>query len=357
VRNHESRHEPSPGVRGPIRSARGVPLAGCTTLACAAVLLVTGGLLLLVSCSDSPSEPSSCTGTETREQAIPEGAVKMTPETDLHPPVVNSAEFDDAVPVPGPINTAGAEDAPVISRDGERFFIFFTPDAQVPPEEQLLDCVTGIWWSERDGRGWTEPVRAWLSDDLSLDGPMCEQDGTLWFASFRLGGYKEGDIYTATFDGTEWHWQNAGQLLNSDYQIGECYLTAYGDTMVYARDSAFGIYGQYDLWESYRVHAGWSEPANLGPVVNSSTYDGWPYLSPDGNELWFTRSVSDLGYPGTSIYRTVRTARGWSEPEEMVSSYAGDAAMDPDGSLYFTHHYVDEAGEIIEADIYVCHRQ
>jgi len=327
-------------------------------LAAAGPLALTVFLLgfTLAGCETTPTEPS-CSGHETRAEAIPVDAVKQTPETDLYPVVVSSWEFEDAIPLPGPVNTAGSEDACVISRDGSTMFIFFTPDSSVPAEEQLFDCVTGIWWCERDGRGWAEPERAYLSDDLSLDGPMAEHDGTLWFASYRTGGYREADLYTATLGGSSWSWQNAGAQLNRDYEIGECYLTAHGDTMVYARAASHGIYGEYDLWESYRDGGGWTEPLNLGPTVNTSTYDGWPYLSANGNELWYTSFGSGLGYPGPAIYRTVRTPRGWTEPEEIVSHYVGDAAMDPDGNLYFTHHYIDEGGATIETDIYVCYRR
>ena len=320
----------------------------------AAVIFTT--FFLLLGCETTPSEPS-CTGGETRAGAIPEDAVKQTPDTDLYPPVMHAEEYGDPIPLPGPVNTAGSEDACVISRDGRTMYIFFTPDSRVPAEEQLFDCVTGIWWCTRSGGIWEEPARAFLSDDLALDGPMCEQDGTLWFASYRPGGYKEGDMYTATWNGSSWNWQNAGAQLNRDFEIGEVYLTAHGDTMVYQRDVEHGTFGQYDLWESYRDNGGWTEPLNLGPTVNTTTYDGWPYLSPNGNELWYTSFVSELGYPGPCIYRTLRTDRGWTEPEEMVSHYVGDPAMDPDGNLYFTHHYINDGGTTIETDIYVCYRR
>ena len=87
--------------------------------------------VLLVGCETTPTEPS-CTGSETRAAAIPADAVKQTPETDPYPPVMHSVEWSDPVPVPGPVNTAGVEDAPVISRDGNTMFLFFTPDASVP---------------------------------------------------------------------------------------------------------------------------------------------------------------------------------------------------------------------------------
>ncbi|NYZ77283.1 hypothetical protein H0O02_03130, partial [Candidatus Micrarchaeota archaeon] len=53
-----------------------------------------------------------------REEAIPEDAVKITPETDKIPPELHSDEFEAPVPMSGPINTAGAEDGPFMMPDG-----------------------------------------------------------------------------------------------------------------------------------------------------------------------------------------------------------------------------------------------
>jgi hypothetical protein len=74
---------------------------------------------------------------------IPAAAVKMSPATDEHPPVLLSDEFEDPLPVPGAVNTAGAEDSPFIPPDGGTLFFFFTPDVTVPVEKQLLDGATG----------------------------------------------------------------------------------------------------------------------------------------------------------------------------------------------------------------------
>ncbi len=60
-------------------------------------------LLFLISCA-APVEIS-------RESKIPAQAVKITPEADVSPPVSKSAEYENPVPLPAPINTAGAEDS------------------------------------------------------------------------------------------------------------------------------------------------------------------------------------------------------------------------------------------------------
>ncbi len=320
----------------------------------AALLLLSSFALPLAGCSNpSESEPPPVTG---REESIPEDAVKMTTQSDLYPPVLHSDEWEDPVPMPGPVNTAGAEDAPVISDDGEIFLFFFTPDVEVPPEQQILDGVTGIWWCVRDGSGWSEPARVLLHDDISLDGPLCFRDSLLWFASFRVGNYRtDGDIYTARFDGGRWSdWRNAGSLLNDTYNIGELYATAGGDTVFFHGPSQEdGL----DLWQCGKNGESWSEPAGLGPPVNSGQDEGWPWVSPDGREIWFTR-WSALGYPGPSLFRSTRGPGGsWSEPEEILSSFAGDPALDGEGNIYFTHHFFDQEMQMIEADIYVARRK
>jgi hypothetical protein len=46
-----------------------------------------------------------------------------------------------------------------------------------------------------------------------------------------------------------------------------------------------------------------------------------------------------------------------SEPEEIISNFAGDPGLDDEGNIYFTHHFFNEAMERIEADIYVAYRK
>lgn len=322
---------------------------------------VATGLLIAwacCSCCLDASEPG--VGEEpTREGSIPEGAVKMTPELDVWPPVTHSSEWDQPVPVEGPVNTAGAEDAPVITPDGKTLIFFFTPDVSVPPEKQLLDGVTGVWWCTRSGSTWNEPERAVLCDDgeLALDGPFCIAGNTLWFCSARLGVYRELDIYTAELDNGAWsNWMNAGYQLNVEYGVGELYTTADGMIMYYDSDRDGG-YGDKDIWETIKVEGEWTEPVNLGSTINTDIDEGWLYVTPDGSELWFTR-WSGLGYVGPAIFRSIKSEDGtWSEPEEIISNSAGDPALDAEGNIYFTHHYFTEDMEMIEADFYVAYRR
>ena len=84
-------------------------------------------------------QPDEPTPQKTREESIPENAVKMTPETDRYPPVLHSAEWDDPIPLGIPVNTAGGEDSPFIPIDRDELYFFFTPDVNIPVEQQVHD--------------------------------------------------------------------------------------------------------------------------------------------------------------------------------------------------------------------------
>lgn len=290
-----------------------------------------------------------------RLSAIPTTAVKMTPDSDPFRPVVHSDEWSDPVPMSGPFNTAGAEDSPFITPNGTWFFFFFTPDVSVPVEKQLIDGVTGIWWSQKIDGAWTEPEKIILHDDVSLDGAEFVQGDTMWFASVRAGNYGEIDVYTAKYDDGEWgSVENAGTQLNVDYDIGEFHITSDGQTMFFHTGN-LSAGGNMDLWTTSRTMSGWSTPEKV-PGLSTDRMEGYPFLTEDGSELWFT-GWSTLGYQGPAIFRCLKVGDAWSEPVEILSNFAGECTIDSAGNIYFVHHYFDENMTMIEADIYVAYSQ
>ena len=290
-----------------------------------------------------------------RLESIPPTAYKMTPAEDAWPSTV-SAGLGQPQPLPFPINTAGAEDSPFITLDDHTLYFFFTPDVHIPAEKQLLDGVTGIWMSQRVGESWEEPQRVLLSKpgELALDGCEFVLKDWMTFCSVRAGNLREIDLYTAVRKNNVWtDVQDWGKQINLDYQVGEMHITADGQTMVFASKRAGGL-GGFDLWTSAKTDNGWNEPANLGAPVNTAGDENRPYLSPDGQTLWFD-SNSRKGFPGPAIFRSSRRPDGiWSEPEEIISQFAGEPSLSADGhTLYFVHHYFSaDMKQMIEADIY-----
>ncbi|MBN1539587.1 MAG: PD40 domain-containing protein [Candidatus Thermoplasmatota archaeon] len=314
-------------------------------LSMASVLLLTA-LTMMTGCLED--EPESYPDI-TRYEKIPVGSTKMTPETDIHPPILRSDEFEDPVPVPGPVNTEGGEDSPFILPDGNTFYFFFTPDVSVPAEKQVLDDVTGIYVSHRVNGTWSEPERVWLQDPgkLALDGAHTIVGNRMWFASAREG-YTGLHWFTADMIGGEWkNWKHAGDRL-TELEVGELHVVG---NDLYFHSGRAGGKGQYDIWVMSRDGDDWTEPVNL-ENLNTDQNEGWPYLTPDGKEIWFTRT-----YKGTPSIWTSELVNGtWQEPVLVLEMFAGEPTLDDEGNLYFVHHYFED-DVMIEADIYVCYRK
>jgi hypothetical protein len=285
-----------------------------------------------------------------RESKIPEDALKISPEKDLAPPKLHSAEFEQPLPLPYPINTPGWEDSPFITPDGKTLYFWFTPSADIPPEKQLLDGVTGIYVSKKEDDGWSKAERVILSDNAALDGCVFVLGDEMWFCSARPGNYRDVDIYTAEFKDGRWqNWRNAGKKLNVDYEVGELHITADGREL-YFHSKREGGKGGYDIWVTRKVNGEWQEPENV-EAVNTPEDERLPFITQDGSELWFTRT-----YQGTpAIFRSKKINGTWQEPELVVSNYSGEPTLDAQGNLYFVHFLLD--GKRMEADIYVAKRR
>ena len=313
------------------------------TLTALAILLVC---VILSGCADTGSPVPI-----DRQDAIPADAVKFTPEMDAFPPALHSSAFDPPVPLPPAVNTAGAEDSPFITPDGETLYFFFTPDPGVPPETQLLDGVTGIYASRNENGAYAPARRVLLQDRgrLALDGCPFLHGNTLWFCSAREG-YTGVNLFTAERQGSEWvNWQYTGDLLRS-FEVGELHLSPDGKEL-YFHSSRDGGKGGLDLWVTRLESGVWQAPVNLAGV-NTRENEGWPCIAPDGSELWFTRTYQ--GSP--AIFRAMKEVEGWGEPELILSSFAAEPALDAQGNLYFAHHYFRDGG-LVEADIYLARKR
>lgn len=300
-----------------------------------------------------PRETPETPELPTRESVIPAGAVKMTPDADIHPPILHSDEWNQPVPLAEAVNTAGGEDSPFVLPDGNTLYFFFTPNVTVPAEKQVLDGVTGIYVSTRQNGAWNTAERVILQDagKLALDGAEFVQGDLMWFASAREG-YTGVNLFTAQRIGGKWtNWQYVGDKLMKDYQVGEMHITADGNTM-YFHSTRAGGKGGLDIWTTRNVGGEWQTPENVA-AVNSAENEGWPFISQDGNELWFTRTY--LGSP--AVYRSTKLNGVWQEPQLILSQFAGEPTLDNEGNLYFVHHFFNEAGEMVEADIYVAYKK
>jgi len=107
---------------------------------------------------------------------------------------------------------------------------------------------------------------------------------------------------------------------NKEYSVCHPSLSRDGKTLYFASDMPGG-YGGLDIYMCTREIGGpWSVPVNLGPKVNTSGDEAFPFIADDG-VLYFA-SDGHVGLGGLDVYSTTMVKTGnkiatWTEPENL----------------------------------------
>lgn len=114
----------------------------------------------------------------------------------------------------------------------------------------------------------------------------------------------------------------------------------------------------YDIWYVVRTDAGWSEPVNLGPPINSDAHEFYPSLTKDGTMYFQSRREGGIG--ASDIYRAMLVDGKYAEAELLPESInspgsEGDAFIAPDESYIIVSTRREEEN-IGQSDLYLSFR-
>lgn len=115
-----------------------------------------------------------------------------------------------------------------------------------------------------------------------------------------------------------WEWsapRNLGPCINSAEKDEHVTFTPDGKTMVFASKRKGG-FGAYDLYVSRSEGGVWLKSEPLPRPVNTKKDEFDPFITPDGNKLFFA-SNRDNGdyYWDCDIYVSSRSGKDWDEPK------------------------------------------
>ncbi len=170
------------------------------------------------------------------------------------------------------------------------------------------------------------PVKDYVFTPLNL-GDSINSAALEYFPSFTIDGRKmiftrrmnsDEDFYESNF--TDGKWSNAkpiGGKVNTNFNEGAQNISQDGQLLIFTGCNYPEGMGSCDLYFSVKTNNGWSEPQNLGPMVNTDFWESSPSLSPDKRDLYFASSMAG-GFGGRDIWVTHRLPTGkWSRPENL----------------------------------------
>jgi len=176
-----------------------------------------------------------------------------------------------------------SDDVPFISPDGTK--LFFLSRRPINPDSRSTK--ENIWSVERlDDQSWSEPI------PLSM---VINSKQLHW--QFSVAG--NGNIYFSTDEGIKLSKYINGEYknpvliseeLNPKYTGGHPFISPDETYIIFASGNLEDSFGSNDLYIGYKDSKGnWSDPINLGNLINREKGEMCPMVSADKKYLFFVR--------------------------------------------------------------------
>ncbi len=233
------------------------------------------------------------------------------------------------------INSRHDEYAPTLTAD-EQTLVF----TRKKPREDAAYLHLGreyedFYVSYRENDHWTPAVNLGppINTQFNEGAQSISADGMhLYFtACNRPDGMGSCDIYYARRIDDGWSRPvNLGPPVNTSSWDSQPSISPDGRTLYFVSNRR-GNYGRMDIWMSVRNNDGkWSEPQNLGPVINTRGREMSPFIHPDNRTLFFA-SDGHMGMGGMDLFYTVKGENGeWQEPVNLgypINTYADEISL------------------------------
>jgi outer membrane protein OmpA-like peptidoglycan-associated protein len=190
-----------------------------------------------------------------------------------------------------------------------------------------------FWFTDRERVAWSKSLNYGGKVNTQRDegAPYITSDGEwIYFVQCETeDGLGDCDLYAARMD-FNGKWQevrNLGDRINSKYWDSQPYLSPDGEYLYFSSDRPGGE-GGCDIWRSKRLRSGrWGTPQNLGPEVNTGGDEKAPTLAPNGQDLFFT-STGHAGLGGHDLFMSTNVQRNKWTPARNIGRPFNSSADD-----------------------------
>lgn len=229
------------------------------------------------------------------------------------------------------INSRGGDYAPSISADGKTMIFTSrrsnTMGGGVDRKgdfKYFEDIYISEWDSADNTWGKAMPIEGKLNTEGHDASLSISPDGNQIFIYRNDGELYIGDIFISKKRKTSGTWGTPRAMekpINSSYFESSACLSADGNRLFFVSErigKKNGAQGRGDIYVSERIsRSTWSQPKNLGPVINTPGDEISVFIHPDGKTLFFS-SNGHLSIGGYDIFMTRMNADStWTKPENL----------------------------------------
>lgn len=247
-------------------------------------------------------------------------------DEDLYESRFQNGTWGRAAPVKA-LNSRKDEGMSTMVRDGR--LLFFT----VCGREGVLGACD-IWKAAFDtDHKVTEvsPLEGFANSESWESQASISCDGsTLFFSSKRKGGLGGTDLWYSQrqADGSWADPINLGNKVNTELDEEAPFITNDGQTLYFSSNGHPGL-GDQDIFMSWLDEdEKWAAPINLGPPVNSAFRELGFFLTADGQTGYFSSDRTEAGRGGLDIYRFELDTQLYSQPITFVEGLVIDSTLD-----------------------------
>lgn len=183
---------------------------------------------------------------------------------------------------------------PAFSPDGNRlFFVSNRPVSGRGEPKKDFD----IWYIEKKKSGWSTPKNPGppLNSSQNEFYPSVTRDGSIYFCADLKTSLGGEDIFKSNWiQGKYSRPVNVSAEINTKGQEFNAFVAPDESYLIFTTTGRGPGVGGGDLWVSFQEKGSWTSPVNLGVFINSASLEYCPFVSSDGEYLFFTSRRSKL---------------------------------------------------------------
>jgi OOP family OmpA-OmpF porin len=216
---------------------------------------------------------------------------------------VSTGEWTESKNLGAPLNNAGPNFISSITPDGNTMLLLL--GNRYGKNGKMT---AGVSMSYKDGERWTDPVPLEIENEYNFSDHanffLAQNRKVLLMSVERDDTHGDRDLYVSfLLEDNNWSEpQNLGEILNTAGTESAPFLAA-DDRTLYFSSNGFSGYGGQDIYVTRRLDdtwTNWTEPENLGPSINSSGEDMFFNIPLSGEQAYYARGEEE---GDTDIYQ------------------------------------------------------